>query len=170
MEEFDEVLEAAVLQNGFKFQQELVEKMGITRQTIATWRRAGDVARLKKALQKMEAKAAPASSSALKVHPALKNALMLQNQNITHIICRELLDMAEIEEDNGSKYLVWQNEGEKIKIEKSKNTIVDHAGSHYAVGSAMPHLRPESQDLIKIDEVFGVSKAVKQLSLSLGLE
>jgi hypothetical protein len=156
MEEFDKILDDAMTAHNFRFQQQLIDKLGITRQTIATWRRAGDTARLQKALQKMEANALKQDVEPfpglkprklpsflmieqMSISPAIKNALLLQTSAIVRLVCEELRSQA-IEKENGT--LVWPE----------YQTSVDSG---------------DNEDLKKIDEVFEVTKSVKKIIISL---
>lgn len=162
MTEFDKLVDEAMTAHGFKYQQQLLEIIGITRQTLTVWRRANDIERLKKALRIAEfatTKPAPLpqqeplptiKDNTTKVHEAVKNALLIKTEKIVRVVCEELHNQA-IDayngEENSPKYLAWPDY--RISIEANKDY---------------------EAELNLIDDTFGVSRSIKKIILSIEAE
>lgn len=156
MTEFDKLVDEAMTAHGFKYQQQLLEIIGITRQTLTVWRRANDIERLKKALRIAEfatikpaplpqQEPLPTIKEGAKVHEAVKNALLIKTEKIVRVVCEELHNQA-IDacngEENSPKYLAWPDY--QISIEA----------------------KDYETELKLIDEAFWVSRSVKKVILS----
>lgn len=176
MQDFNQILYRLQLATGAKTAKEMAEKLGVTYATIHNWRKKREVpekylAKLPAAINRnwlltgqgnmlhgnTGSAVAEGSRSAvkLKAHEGFINAITTKRDAIVEIICKELYSQA-IDastayyeyEGSSEHYLVWPDYNESI--EANNQGIYE-----------------DEKDLHSIDELFGVSKTMREIIRSL---